>query len=47
MKKRGFTDRALSRKRMGVVIGLLTVLLAVLAVRLSYIMMVLILIKMF
>ncbi|MDY6011474.1 MAG: penicillin-binding transpeptidase domain-containing protein, partial [Clostridium sp.] len=40
MKKRGFTDRALSRKRMGVVIGLLTVLLAVLAVRLSYIMIV-------
>ena len=40
MKKRGFTDRALSKKRMAAVIGLLTVLLAILAVRLSYIMIV-------
>lgn len=40
MRKRSFIDRALSKKRMRLIIGLLTVILAVLAVRLSYIMIV-------
>lgn len=40
MRKRSFIDRALSRKRMRLIIGLLTLILAVLAVRLSYIMIV-------
>lgn len=40
MRKRSFIDRALSRKRMRLIIGLLTLVLAVLAVRLSYIMIV-------
>ncbi|MGG7077704.1 stage V sporulation protein D [Clostridium sardiniense] len=40
MRKRSFIDRALSRKRMRLIIGLLILILAVLAVRLSYIMIV-------
>ncbi len=40
MRKRSFIDRALSRKRMRWIVGLLTLVLAVLAVRLSYIMIV-------
>ncbi|MDQ0149300.1 stage V sporulation protein D [Eubacterium multiforme] len=40
MKKRNFIDRALSRKRMRLIVGILTVVFAILALRLSYIMIV-------
>ncbi len=40
MKKKGFVDRALTRKRIGVVVGFLTVIFVILTIRLSYIMIV-------